>query len=163
MDDYKSPKAFNALQSRQTNKSGKQGISVNNIEDGLPKSKFKILVANDDSFQLMILMRVLKQFSDHFDVIDQAENGMVASNLVMNSKKDIPGVVKRLYDLIILDLDMPILNGYDACRQIRESDHVSNNGLHNLLRMDFKTPEFEMRNRSVSMMEGDNSFIRFKD
>lgn len=36
-------------------------------------------MANDDSFQLMIIMRVLKLFDKDFEVIDQAENGMVAA------------------------------------------------------------------------------------
>lgn len=54
---------------------------------------------------------------------------MAASNLVMNSKKGnsvtnaaAASAPKLPYDLILLDLDMPILNGYDACRQIRESE-----------------------------------------
>lgn len=36
---------------------------------------------------------------------------MVAANMVSNTRK--PGM--RPYDLVLLDLDMPILNGYDAC------------------------------------------------
>lgn len=38
--------------------------------------------------------------------------------------------------MILLDLDMPILNGYDACKQIREADSTLNHGLHTLLQFD---------------------------
>ena len=51
-------------------------------------------------------------------VIDEAENGLQAFNKVeeafkKNDKKD-------LYSLIILDLTMPVRNGYQACKSIRE-------------------------------------------
>lgn len=51
-------------------------------------------------------------------VIDEAENGLQAFNKVeeafkKNDKKD-------LYSLIILDLTMPVWNGYQACKSIRE-------------------------------------------
>ena len=45
---------------------------------------------------------------------------MVAAKMVMNTKK--PG--GRPYDVILLDLDMPILNGYDACKKIIEGENT---------------------------------------
>jgi CheY-like chemotaxis protein len=41
---------------------------------------------------------------------------MVASNLFMAAKRESDQKDSKPYDVIILDLDMPILNGYDACR-----------------------------------------------
>ena len=43
-------------------------------------------------------------------LVDEAENGLVAVN---KSKKN-------TYDVIMLDLDMPIMNGYEACAKIRQ-------------------------------------------
>ncbi len=51
---------------------------------------------------------------------------MVAANKFLAQKKTLMlGLSDQLssgYDIIILDLDMPIMNGYDACRQIRDAD-----------------------------------------
>ena len=43
--------------------------------------------------------------------IDQATNGQEALDLVKKNRGD-------PYDLVLLDLDMPILDGYDCCRRI---------------------------------------------
>jgi CheY-like chemotaxis protein len=42
--------------------------------------------------------------------VETAENGLEAVN-----KKSIGGVKGKGYDVIILDLDMPIMNGFEAC------------------------------------------------
>jgi CheY-like chemotaxis protein len=56
---------------------------------------------------------------------------MVAVNKVLEAKKS-----KKLnqgYDVILLDLDMPILDGYGACRQIKEEENGKGQGIHALL------------------------------
>jgi CheY-like chemotaxis protein len=37
------------------------------------------------------------------------------------------------YDIIILDLDMPIMNGLEACKQIRDAENSKSHGIHALL------------------------------
>ena len=50
--------------------------------------------------------------------IDQASNGQDALDKVMLSeRKNFNG---SNYDIIFLDLNMPILNGYEACLKIKE-------------------------------------------
>jgi CheY-like chemotaxis protein len=41
---------------------------------------------------------------------------MVAVNKVLESRKTAKGQGNAFYDVILLDLDMPILDGYGACR-----------------------------------------------
>ena len=56
---------------------------------------------------------------------------MVAANLVAQAHK-----IRNPYDLIILDLDMPILNGFEACKQIRDGENAFTKGLHTLLQLE---------------------------
>lgn len=43
------------------------------------------------------------------------------------------------FDVIILDLDMPIINGFEACKRIRKSDDREN--LMQLIQIDTKNRE----------------------
>ena len=52
---------------------------------------------------------------DKIEVIDSATNGQEAVDLI--KQKEVHEN-ERYYDLIFLDLEMPILNGYEACEQI---------------------------------------------
>ena len=74
----------------------------------------KILVANDDAFQLMIVVGSLGLI-DKIGTIDQATNGQEAVELIKQKETH---AQKRYYDFIFLDLNMPILNGYETCEQI---------------------------------------------
>ena len=76
--------------------------------------KLKILIANDCQFQRLIQT---SSIGTHPLVgkIDQATNGLEAFELVKNSQADIE---EDQYDIIFLDLDMPILDGYTACQKI---------------------------------------------
>ena len=70
----------------------------------------------------MILNRI---FTKHnFDVVT-AENGFEAFNKVKNS---IDGN-NNLFEIIILDLNMPIMNGIEACKKINKLFNQSSNPL----------------------------------
>lgn len=73
--------------------------------------KLKVLIANDNQFQLLIVSSNLSQMPI-VGQIDQASNGQEALEMV---KKSMVEDARDPYDLILLDLDMPIMNGYDAC------------------------------------------------
>ena len=71
----------------------------------------RLLVANDDAFQLMIVVGALGLIGK-IDTIDQATNGQEA---VDHIKQKETNSQETYYDLIFLDINMPILNGYEAC------------------------------------------------
>jgi PleD family two-component response regulator len=68
-----------------------------------PRKLYRILVANDDSFQLRIILHTLHSLGVF--LADEAENGLVAVDKARGTT----------YEAIILDLDMPIMTGYEAC------------------------------------------------
>ena len=62
--------------------------------------------------QLYVLRVLLVQ--QDFDVV-VAQNGFEAFEIIRQSMNE---TLESIFDLIILDLNMPISNGYQACQQI---------------------------------------------
>ena len=73
-----------------------------------------ILVVDDEPDVVMLIERTLK--AEGFDVVT-AYDGIGAVDLVLSSKPD----------LVLLDLMMPMMSGYEVCEQIKgnpETQHV---------------------------------------
>jgi len=71
-------------------------------------NKQKILIADDERFNLNILVNILKH--DYKIVI--AKDG----------KQAIERAISSLPDLILLDVMMPEMNGYDVCKNLKENE-----------------------------------------
>ncbi|MCS7253240.1 MAG: response regulator [Armatimonadota bacterium] len=74
----------------------------------------KIIIADDEPVVRQVLKQVLQ--SEGYDVIE-AENGEEAVKLVKSEKPD----------LLILDVRMPVMDGMQACRVIRQLDEPMRN------------------------------------
>jgi len=61
--------------------------------------------------------------------VDKAINGQEAFNLVIQNEQSYCQGGNRHYDLIFLDLDMPVLNGYEACNYIKNHYNKLNQNL----------------------------------
>ncbi|MBO5670538.1 MAG: response regulator, partial [Clostridia bacterium] len=72
-----------------------------------------LLVAEDNEMNAEILMELLQCEGAR---CDHAENGRVAVEKFLAAPPD-------TYDLILMDIQMPEMNGHDATREIRSSDH----------------------------------------
>jgi len=75
--------------------------------------KTKILIAEDDQ-DIRELVVLTLQFSD-FDVIS-VEDGAAA----------VAQAQKETFDLILMDVRMPRMTGYEACRRLKEIEATSN-------------------------------------
>ena len=69
----------------------------------------RILLAEDNELNREIAMEILGEVGLE---VEPAENGQIAFEMLRDSK---PGY----YDLVLMDVQMPVMNGYDATRAIR--------------------------------------------
>ena len=83
-------------------------LQQNNISEiKKNKTNLKILIVEDNKINQMVTKKLLDK-SEHSCKI--AENGLEAIDLVKKHK----------FDLILMDIHMPVLNGFDASKKIRE-------------------------------------------
>jgi len=71
----------------------------------------RILIAEDNRTNQIVIRAQLKRLGYSADV---AGDGAAA----------VEGVRRGLYDLVLMDCEMPTMDGYEATRRIRESSHV---------------------------------------
>lgn len=71
--------------------------------------QYKVIIANDDPAQLYIQQILFEELDFQ---VETAKNGYDVFQKVQKNKNCVK------YDVILLDLQMPIMNGFDACRNI---------------------------------------------
>lgn len=87
---------------------------VSEDKNELPQKRTeRILLAEDNELNQEIAVEILgeKGFT-----VDVADNGQIAVDMLKNSK---PGY----YQLVLMDVQMPVMNGYDAAKTIRKLEN----------------------------------------
>lgn len=87
--------------------------AITDYEEEFDITGLRLLAAEDNELNAEILGELLEDEGVTCDIV---ENGELAVEKFTSAA---PGT----YDAILMDVQMPVLNGYDATRQIRASDH----------------------------------------
>jgi CheY-like chemotaxis protein len=85
--------------------------------NAMTEQKLRILVVDDNAVNRMVMAGMLKKCQQ---TASYAENGLEAVNMIAASE--------ALFDVIFMDCEMPIMDGYTATKKIREWELASNNG-----------------------------------
>lgn len=91
----------------QENKSPEEFVTQHTIFEGRNRSKFGILVAEDNLINQMITVRMLEKSGYRVD-------------LVSNGREAVEAATNKSYDLILMDCQMPEMGGFEAVTKIRK-------------------------------------------
>lgn len=76
--------------------------------------KINILVAEDDPSSRLLIEKILSKSGYHVTV---AENGKVAYEIFSQ---------RKTFHIIVTDINMPVMNGFESCQLIREYEAKNN-------------------------------------
>ncbi len=107
---------------------------------------YKILLADDNPINLDLTTRLLKKKGHE---VTTAENGQEAVDLFL----------KGSFDVILMDLEMPIISGIEAARQIRAKEKASSIDTPAYTPIIAMTAHDEETERTACLVVGMDGFI----
>ncbi len=100
----------------------------------------KILIVDDDEMILIALKELLKR--EQYEV-HTSSNGFDALERIKNER----------FDLLVLDVIMPRMDGIELCRRIREQEHL------NYIPIIFLTAKSQEEDRAIGLGAGADFFL----
>lgn len=110
-------RAFSTVLSRQTEKTGEADTLAAAVDDeALEGDELRVLLAEDNEVNQLVITHMLKKIARDVTI---AGNGAEALETYKAAGGD--------FDIVLMDVSMPVMDGYEASRAIREYEH--RNGL----------------------------------
>lgn len=107
-----------------TNLAGMADVLLPALEShaALPRDASKtvpleVLLAEDNDVNQKLAVRILEKFGHHVKV-------------VANGKLAVEAYESQSFDMILMDIQMPVMGGFEATQKIREIEHSSNTKAH---------------------------------
>ena len=75
----------------------------------LPPNSYSILIAEDDSFLVQTINQILEEFSLNYKI-------------VKTGKQVLEEYQNDYYDMVLMDIMLPDLNGFETAKKIRETN-----------------------------------------
>ncbi len=92
--------------------------SPNTVSQTVPvKGRFRVLVTEDNEMNQRLLGKLLERLEAEYEI---AGNGRVALQKLREAAKTPEG----LFDLVLLDIQMPVLDGMETIKEIRRDDEL---------------------------------------
>lgn len=108
----------------------------------------KSLVAEDDTTN----RKLLKTFLSRYGQCDTAEDGEEAVNAVRVAREN-----HQSYDLVCMDLSMPLMDGQEAIREIRKQEAVA--GVSKTVKIIVTTAHTDMENIAGALLGRCNAYL----
>ena len=106
-------------------------------------SQLKVLAVDDNNVNRMIINKMLKKYKVEADI---AEGGVEAMNIIKQQEKH--------YDLILMDIEMPIKDGYQTTCEIREFEQENDISPSNIIAVSAHSMKESRGKVLISGMEG---------
>ena len=100
------PKAIKETAKEESKEESKVEEEVN------PMARIKVLVAEDNKINQKVLKRTLMRVGINEEILDIVENGKLA----------VEASEEKAYDIIFMDMQMPVMGGLEATKLIKERD-----------------------------------------
>ena len=104
-------------------------------------SELKILLAEDNKFNQLVIEQVIEEFGFVLDIVE-------------TGKEVIQKLAQNHYDLILMDVNMPEMDGYTATKHIREQMGSKSN-----IPIIVITSPSDRQEYTKSLLLGANTFI----
>lgn len=106
------PSADVAVSSEKTPVNHHRIHEVKNSEDE-SQQQYNVLYIEDEAINIIIIEQLLQAYKN------------IKLTSVMRGKEGLDNIQNNQYDLILLDINLPDINGLEICRQIRQQDRFS--------------------------------------
>ena len=108
----------------------------------LAHSDIRVLIAEDNAINQKVLVRMLKRL------------GLVNIDIVDNGQKAVDKAASQLYDIVYMDIQMPIMGGLEACTHV-----VRNRGNNSLPKVVFVTAHASEDFEAEGIKSGGDGFV----